>query len=52
MGDFNLILSGGEKKGGRQFRLAEGLELSQFMNEGGYSMQVSPGVVSRGVITD
>ncbi|XP_071901045.1 uncharacterized protein [Coffea arabica] len=35
VGDFNLIISGSEKKGGRQFRLAEGLELSQFMNEGG-----------------
>ena len=53
VGDFNLILSGNEKKRGRQFWLAEGLELSQFMNEGGgYSIQVSPGVVSRGVITD
>ncbi|XP_071902080.1 uncharacterized protein [Coffea arabica] len=41
VGDFNLIISGSEKKGGRQFRLAEGLELSQFMNEEGYLMQVS-----------
>ena len=32
--DFNLVLSSSKKKGGRQFRPAEGLELSQFMSEG------------------
>ena len=34
VGDFNLILLANEKKGGRQLRLAEGLELSRFMYNG------------------
>ncbi|XP_027151979.1 uncharacterized protein LOC113752035 [Coffea eugenioides] len=35
VGDFNLILSASEKKGGRHFRPGEGVELSRFMSDGG-----------------
>ncbi|XP_071923161.1 uncharacterized protein [Coffea arabica] len=35
VGDFNLILSPNEKKGGRPFQPSQGLELSEFMGEAG-----------------
>ena len=34
VGDFNLILSVNEKRGGRHFRPVEGLEMSQFRYNG------------------
>ena len=52
VGDFNLILSANEKKGGRLFRPAEGVELSRFMSNGGCLMLVSLAIVSLGVIID